>query len=166
MNFVDDVHLVSAVNRWKLYLFPDITGILYAVVAGCVHFDDVHINVRQSLASITHTASIAVVFLCVWAVYRACQNLGCTGFTCTPCACKQIRVANLVLQDLVTQCCDDVVLTDNVIKCLWTIFAIKCNVTHIISFFVSGHTQLGSLRNFWCGVIIKVICHLERSREI
>ena len=130
MHFVDNVNLVTSVDRRILHLFANIACVVHAVVTCGVHLHNIKVGVARLLAHSTLSARIAVVLLGIGAVDGACKNLRRTRLTRTARACKQISMTYLVVQNLIAQSVDYVVLTDDVVKGLRTVFAVQCNVVH------------------------------------
>ena len=133
VDFVDDVHLILAVDGRILHLFADVACVVHAIVACRVHFDDVKVGVAALTAYGTLSARVAVVVYCLGTVDGACKNLCRTCLTRSASTRKQICVVYLVVQNLVAQRVDDMILPDYVVKRLRTILSIQCYVVHVFS---------------------------------
>jgi hypothetical protein len=129
VDFVDDVDLVFATNRSEPDIFPEFSNLIDAVVAGAINFQNVQTDsLRDFPTGITYTA------WCdsgpVNAVQRFSEDTGSRGFAGSPWTNEQIGVSKSLLHDSVLERAHDVVLTEDFIEYLGTIFPRKNLVAH------------------------------------
>ncbi len=134
MGLVEDEDLVAVARRSESRAFPQLAGVIHAVV-GCGvdfhHIDGTRTACGEVLAAGAFAARMGGGTL--RAVHATGQNTRGTGFPTAARTGEQIRVRELVLVKRAHQRNGDLILPDHAVKCVGTIPSIQCQC-HRVSF--------------------------------
>ena len=132
MHLVDQIDLVGAAGWGIGGIFPKRTNTLDTVVAGAVDLKHVETPTFRDLrAGIADTAGIVGrAILARLAVQCLGQNTGRRCLSHASGTNKEIRLSQTVPLDGVLKCAGDMLLPDDLLKTLWSVFTGKDAVAH------------------------------------
>ena len=94
MHLVDDIHFIFCFCRHKHDFVTDPADIIYTVVTGGVHLDNIEKRaVNDAFTDLAFITGVAVNR--VQAVYRTGEDLGDRCLTCSSCSAEEIGMADL-----------------------------------------------------------------------
>ena len=117
MHLVDDIHLITALDRRKRNLLLQLLNLVNAAVGRSVNLQNIHRGSGGNpLAIMTMTARLCRRPLLT--VQRLCQNTRCTCLACAARTAEQIGMRNPAAVQSILQRCLDCLLTDKGVKIL------------------------------------------------
>ena len=132
MHLVDDIHALFDLRRGIDGVVAQSTDAVHAVIRGGVDLQ--HIHARARIDAPAGGAAVAgVAVLRVFAVHGLGQNFGAGRLAGAARAREQIGMAQAAGLELILQSLGHALLTDDVVKGLRAVFAVKCLIHVIIS---------------------------------
>jgi hypothetical protein len=131
VDFVDDVDFIAAVGWHVPDIVSEIADLIHTVVGGTVNFKDIHRLTRGDFQA--RTAGIAG--RCAWAllaIHGFGQNSGNGGFAGSPGAGEQNGMGYPSGGYGMAEGLRDMILFDDIRKCLRSVFTGKNQIRHII----------------------------------
>ena len=117
MHLVDDIHLITALDRRKRNLLLQLLDLVNTAVGRSVNLQNIHRGAGGNpLAIMTMTAGLGRRPLLT--VQRLCQNTRCTCLACAARTAEQIGMRNPAAVQSILQRCLDCLLTDKGVKIL------------------------------------------------
>jgi hypothetical protein len=132
VNLIDDVDLLASSRGGKGDPRKHVSGLVDLRVRSRVHLDDVQ---RRSLGDRNARIALAAGFGCrsLDAVQCLREKAGHRGLARSPRPREQVRVSNPILGDGVRERLRYVLLAEDLGECLWSVLAIKGEVSHVAS---------------------------------
>jgi hypothetical protein len=125
MNLVDDVNTLFQHGRGIYHLVPQVSDIVYAVVAGSIDLQNVgSVSAVNGGAGITAITGISVDG--IFTVDGLRQDLCRGGLTGASGSAEQICVGNAVLSALQTEDLGDMLLSRDLVKGTGSPFSVQC----------------------------------------
>ena len=119
MNLIDNIYFITSLNRGILYLFPNIPDILHTVIRSRIDFE--YIKRTLCVNCLTGRTGITGVSIDrMLTVYRLCKKLCNRSLTSTSCTTKKIGMPYSVINNLISQCLDNGILSSYFIKIIRT----------------------------------------------